>query len=156
MIVLQYDGACIKCGQKLERGQWALYGRGVGILCLDCHVTKFGDKALVAKYLKSRDLKQIINALTVEADRLAEKVEAFQGYEKLIALYENQKRMTELVTKYLTEKIAQPDEREAFGEILLCKKEAEERIKDMEEYLKRLMDRKKLKWIKKTSEAQEA
>jgi len=89
LIVLKYDGKCLRCGNEVKAGNWALYGRGVGVVCMDCYIERIGDKALVAKYLKIREFKQVEKALKSECERLAQDLEDY----RLIA------RMKELETK---------------------------------------------------------
>jgi hypothetical protein len=155
LIVTKYDGVCLKCGNKIEKGSWALYGKDVGLICLDDWIQKLGDKAIVAKYLKMRDLKITINALTKEADRLAEKVEAFKAVEKLEALYQRQDKMTELATKYLMERnLSTPEEKELFDSMVREKLLAEQALTDVQEFIKQFVERKK--WIRRAEQKTEA
>lgn len=154
LIVTKYDGVCLKCGQKIDTGSWALYGKDVGLVCLDDWIQKLGDKAVVAKYLKMRELKITIVALTKEADRLAEKVEAFKGVEKQEALFQRTDKMVELVTKYLSEPhLATSDEKELLSEIAKQKLLTEQALLDIQEYIKIVVERKK--WIRKATEQTE-
>lgn len=154
LIVTQYDGSCLKCGHKVERGSFVWYGKGVGLVCLDCWIEKLGDKAVVAKYLKMRELKITIVALTKEADRLAEKVEAFKAVDKLEALYEKIDRIIELERKFLTEKIGTPEEKQVWDELVRMKLEGKEALRDVREFLRQFVERKK--WIRRATEQTEA
>jgi hypothetical protein len=152
LIVLRYDGHCLKCGEKVEHGNWALYGRGVGIICMDCYVGKIGDRALIAKYLKMREYEKIKKALQNEVERLADKVEVFQAGEKLQALSEQWEKLTKLVQDYLTTGLGRPEEKELFEEIIREKVITEALIRDVEDFIKRYVQTRK--WTKKTQKTE--
>jgi len=152
-ILTAYDGTCIKCKEHIEKGSWALYGKGIGLVCLDCYIQKLGDKTLVAKYLKNRELERVKNVLSDEADRLASKVESYRSVEKLDALIQEQNKTVDLVKQYLTEKIGTPDEKKALEEILQQKGITEKIIWDMEKFVRDYL--KNRKWIKKSQKQRE-
>jgi len=83
LIVLRYPAECKRCQKHIDAGDWALYGRGFGAICMDCYVERIGDRALVAKFLKMREYKRIVKALKAEAERLAIKVETGQVVEHI-------------------------------------------------------------------------
>lgn len=148
LIVLKYDGKCLKCNNKVAAGNWAYYGRGVGIVCLDCSVLKgHGDKALVAKYLKSREFAHLIKSLRSEADRLADKVEIFTMGDKLASWKKKSLEVKELVFKYLTELQGTDRERQVLEEIARQSKREDELLRDIESFFERHIKIKK--WKKK-------
>lgn len=156
MIVTQYPGHCLKCGHDIASGSWALYGKGVGLICLDCFVLKIGDKALIAKYLKTRELRQIIAALQVEADRLAEKVENYNVIEKQEAILEQQEKLTKLAMDFLTHKIGTPQEKEALEEILRQNEKGKQLINDIETFITQYVKLRKKPFKKRFEKEEEA
>lgn len=74
LILLKYPARCLKCNCELPAQTWAMYGKGVGAVCLDCFIEKLGDKAIVKKVMRLKELKWTIKALeqqlTVKTDEL--------------------------------------------------------------------------------------
>jgi hypothetical protein len=153
LIVTQYDGTCIKGHEHIEKGSWALYGKGIGLVCLDCYVQKLGDKTLIAKYLKNRDLDRITRTLQEEADRLAGKVESYQSVEKLDLLITQQNKTMEIVKQYLTEKMGTPEEKQVLEEIIRQKTSTEKLIWDLETFVRNVL--KNRKWLRRVEKQQE-
>jgi len=151
LLITKYTGVCIKCRHEVEKGSWALYGKGVGIICLDCYISKLGDKALLAKFLKNRELDRIRKVLQDQTDRLAQKVEAYQGIEKLDLLVQQQDKVTKLVQEYLTAKLGSAEEKQCLEEIIRQTQVTSSLIRDMEEFIQKyLKNRKWLKQVKQT------
>lgn len=121
MIVLRYPGHCLKCQKALSPGDWALYGQGIGAICIDCFTQRIGDKALLAKYLKLREYERIINALKIEAERLAQTVEFGQIVEKIDMLHKTNKEIHRSLMDYF-QSLGEEAEREKL-DILLKKTE---------------------------------
>lgn len=63
LILLKYRARCLKCGKDLKPQTWAMYGKGVGAVCTDCFIEKLGDKGIVLKVMKLKELKWTIKAL---------------------------------------------------------------------------------------------
>lgn len=147
LIVTKYKGHCLKCTSEIETGSWALHGRGVGLICMNCYVERIGDKALVAKFLKTREFNQIIKALQTEADRLAGQVEVYKSGEKLALLTEQQGKLNRLVLDYLSSKIGSPQEKEALEEILRENSITKNLIQDIEQFIDRVIKTKKWKKV---------
>jgi len=135
LIVLKYPGKCLKHGGEVPAGTWAWYGRGVGIICLDCFVQRIGDKAVVAKYLKKREYEQVIKALKAEADNLADKVEKGQLIEKVERLYNSYQQLYEMVTKYLKEGIGTTEEKQRLEDMSRLGEEVKGLVKEISEFL---------------------
>jgi hypothetical protein len=144
LIPFKYRGSCLKCGRTVEVGEWGLWGKGVGVICMDCYVGRIGDKALVAKYLKMREYKQIIKALKNQADELADKVEDLVAGDKFVIVYEEIHKGVTKALEYLTEKLGTPKENEAFEDFLRWLEKAKKVILDIESALER-----QGYWIKK-------
>jgi hypothetical protein len=158
MIVTKFDGHCLKCNEKVPAGSWALYGKGVGLYCLDCYVQKMGDKTLVAKYLKNRELDQVSNALRKEADALAEKIEAYRGIDRQEALTTQQEKISTMVQDYLTHNIVTPQEKEALENIIRETEQGKRLHRDIEDFIRKYMNtkrwRKKLQQTEQTEDSQ--
>jgi hypothetical protein len=157
LLVTKYDGFCLKCRHEIPKGSWALYGKGVGLICLDCYIQRIGDKTLIAKYLKNRELTQITKALQDEADRLAEKVEAYRGIEKLDSLTTQEEKLHKIALEYLQTKLGTPQEKETFEEILRENEVIKHLIRDIEEFIaKYIQIRKRKKKLTETEREESA
>jgi hypothetical protein len=135
-IITKYPGHCIKCKHEIEVNSWALFGQGVGLICMDCFVLKLGDKTILVKYLKNRELDRVAKALKEECDRLAGKVETLQVLNRLDDLTTQQRTITELVREFLTNKIGSPEEKKALEEFLRELDNGKRIIMDMDEFIK--------------------
>jgi len=127
LIVLQYDATCKRCGAHIDAGNWALYGRGVGAICMDCYVERIGDKALVAKFLKMREYRHIIKALSAEAERLAGKIELG----KVAEWIEESNEKTTLIYAKLMDyfrALGTPEEKMQLEDLLRLAKEQEKTL----------------------------
>jgi len=124
LIVLNYPAKCLKCKEPIQTGEWALWGRGIGAICLDCYVSRIGNKALVALYLKKKTMKRIIKALQEEADRLSVKVEMFSLGEKIEVWGQESRDVHKLIMDFFKTRIGTDKEKETLEEILrVCRKE---------------------------------
>jgi len=144
LIVLKYDGKCLRCKAEVKAGNWALYGRGVGVVCMDCYIERIGDKALVAKYLKLREWKQISKALKGECERYAQDLEDFRLFDKLKGMDETVENLNKAVMEYLAEKIGTAEEAKALEDVLRELKELRALTATIRELYKKLSKRKKL------------
>jgi len=144
LIVLQYPAKCMRCHQHIDAGNWALYGRGVGAICMDCYVERIGDKALVAKFLKMREYKQIVKALQKEAERLAVKVEVGKVAEYVEEMKEKTKIIYARLMSYFRA-MGNINERQELEELMRVIKEQEKIM----ELVKNFFERK----VKSKSEA---
>jgi DNA-directed RNA polymerase subunit RPC12/RpoP len=144
LIVLKYDGKCLRCGKEVKAGNWALYGRGVGIVCMDCYVERIGDKPLVAKYLKLREWKQILKALKGECERYAQELEDFRLFERLKGMDETVEKLNKAIMEYLRQKIGTAEEAQALEEITRQLKDLRALTATIRELYKKLSKRKKL------------
>lgn len=153
LIILKYDGTCLKCKRKVEAGSYALYGRGLGIICLDCHVERVGDRTTVAKYLRNRELDKVTSALKREADTLAEKVEVFRTIEKLENVADSSKKTEELIDKYLKSGLASREETELFLEIKEGRKKTERLNEEVRKFIERYL--RSAKWITRKKKEEE-
>jgi len=68
LILLKYPARCLKCDCELPPQTWAMYGKNVGAICLDCFIEKLGDKAIVKKVMRLKELKWTIKALERQVD----------------------------------------------------------------------------------------
>jgi hypothetical protein len=138
LMILRYPATCLKNPEHhIEAGQWALYGRGVGAVCIDCYVGKLGDKALIAKFLKSRELDQINKALLKENERLADRFEILAFGDKLEQIYTMNKEQRELIFKYIKEPFPSDQEKQAFEHIIQESQKQDEIIRDVETFLQK-------------------
>lgn len=146
-IITKFPGKCLKCGHEIPAHVPALYGKGVGLICTDCTITQIGDKALVHKYLKNRELDQIKSALIKECDELAQKIETYRVIDKLEALNNSQERTEKLISDFLTHKIGSDQENKALEDVIRINGERKRIIIDMDEFIKKYIQNKK--WRKR-------
>src|SRR4030042_641296 len=106
LIILRYATSCIKCHKPIPEGQWALYGRGIGAVCMDCYIERVGDKATVAKFLKMRELSHTVKALKSEAERLADNTEVLVFAGKLDDFLKKAQQVRDLAMQYMKEPFA--------------------------------------------------
>jgi len=153
LIILRYKANCLKCRREVSAGEYAIYGRGVGAICLDCHVQSVGDKTSVAKYLRNRELEKVYHALKRECDTLAERVEVFRTLDKFESIVEAQKSVNELIEKYLKSGLATPEEQN----LLLELKERKKSLEALEEEVRKFMEKylKDARWLKKKPRQEE-
>ena len=142
LIVLQYDATCKRCSGHIPAGNWALYGRGAGAICMDCYVERIGDKALVAKYLKMREYKQIIKALSIEAERLASKVELGKIAEYIEEMKEKSTVIYVKLMDYFRA-LGNPNEKQELEELLRVTKEQDKTIELVNNFFERHLKKKK-------------
>lgn len=142
-IITKYPGKCLKCGHDIEVNSWAMFGRGVGLICMDCLVLKLGDKTIVAKYLKNRELERVAKVLKEECDHLAGKVEELQILNKAEDLKNQQEQAIKTVLDFLTHNIGTPEENKALEEFLRQLKDGKRIIMDMDEFIKNFVRNRK-------------
>lgn len=144
LIVLKYSGYCLnpKCKRKVEVGEWAYYGRGVGIICLDCFIERLGDKAVIAKYMKMRELRHMIKVFQAELGRLADKLDIYATADKLDELHKQATELKNLCFRYLKECVGRPEEQKALEEVIRATQKELEMLHNMEEFFAKRLKRK--------------
>jgi len=145
LIVLRYATSCIKCHKPIPDGQWALYGRGIGAVCMDCYIERVGDKATVAKFLKMRELSHVVKALKSEADRLADKTEVLVFADKLSELIKKDQELRELVMTYLRQPFVKDEERQILEDILRTETDEQTLLNDVAAFFEKRIKPKK--WL---------
>lgn len=125
LIPLKYAGKCLKCQKEQPVGSWAMWGRGVGIICMDCYVQKFGDKSTAKLVMRLKEIKWKIQAVQKELDEKAEQLRKFNFYEVINKMHEGYREIYKLTMEYLKAGFSKPEEeKEALDEIeRLCKKQ---------------------------------
>lgn len=155
-IVTKYPGKCLKCGHNIEPNSWALYGKGVGLVCMDCYVEKLGDKSLIAKYIKNRELDRVAKALKEECDKLAGRVEELRVLNKLEDLKNQQEQAIKTIMDFLTHRIGSTEENKILEELARQLKDGERIIRDMDDFVQNFIrNRKWRKQIAQQTQEQE-
>jgi len=80
-IITKYKGKCSKCGNLIDVGERALYGRtkeGSILICLDCQIGSESDKTIVKRLLKLRKLDREIKALQNQKEQLLREYEELE------------------------------------------------------------------------------
>jgi len=148
LIVLRYPAKCLKCKKQLEQGSWAWWGRGVGVICTDCEVMKYGDKAIVRKLIKLKELQWQIKSLDKELDVKAEQFKEFNFYEILQKMHQGNSETHKMVMEYLRTSFEKPeDEKKALDEIGRLSEQQGKIIQEMELFMKQPFKKKKKKKV---------
>lgn len=144
LIVLKYSGYCLnpKCKRKVDVGEWAYYGRGVGIICLDCFIERLGDKTVIAKYMKMRELKHSIKVFQAELDNLADKLDIYATADKLDQLHKEAVELKKFCMRYLKEAIGRPEEQKALEDVIRATNDMVAILRAMEEFFEKRLKRK--------------
>jgi len=149
-IITKFPGKCLKCGHDVPVNSWAMYGKGVGLVCLDCVVLKLGDKTLVTKYLKNRELERVWKSLKEECDGLAGQVEQLQILNKAEDLKNQQEETIKLIRSFLTTNMGTDQEREALDVFLRQLEDGKRIIRDLDIFIKNYVRNRK--WRKQIRE----
>ena len=121
LIPLRYESKCLHCKKLLEVGSWAYWGRGTGVICLDCFATRYGNKAIANLTVKEKELRHAIKALTQEIDEKAGQLRNFNFYEIIERLYQENQETIKLANQFLKEDFDKPDKADATLEQLIAK-----------------------------------
>lgn len=143
LIVLRYPANCLRCKGKISAGEWALYGRGVGAVCIDCYVERIGDKALIAKYLKLREWKQILKAVKAECEKFAQRLEGYQLTDKVRILETQFNDLNAETIKYLKEKIGTAEESKALENVVRATEKLKQTINEVRAFFEKLLKQRK-------------
>ena len=114
LISLRYETSCLLCRKKLEVGAYAMYARGTGAICIDCHQKRYGDKGSVRKYMKVIELEYTLKNLKIQCDEKAEQLRTFSLYEKIQELYDGDIKIRTLLYQFLREGFADPEQRKVL------------------------------------------
>lgn len=157
LIVLKYPANCLyHKDERIEAGQWAYYGSGVGAICLDAFIERLGDKAIVRKYLKNRELERTHKFLKAECNRLADRLETFEIGDKALVALRQVELEHDLAMRYFKEGLGTPEEKEFLEDLMRSNKKTKEIIRDVEDYLQKMLRLKKWKRKRKDQQTTEA
>lgn len=147
LILLRYPATCKKCDKKLDAGQWALWGKGFGAICLDCYIRRIGDKTLITKELKVRQLKHMKKALETEIEGLFSKYTDFSAFQEIDQTGKLISELHSIIMNYLKAGIASQEEMKVLEEVLTFISDAKVRLADIADWLmKPKKKKKKLKY----------
>lgn len=128
-IILKFDGKCLKCGHDVKAGEPAMWGQGVGIICMDCQIVHgLGDKAIIKKYLKMRRMAEATHYFQAEVERLADKVEIGQLTEKIEKADEKITAVRDLVKEYTQQSFTSDEEKQKLEEVHKAAEELREEL----------------------------
>lgn len=143
LILLRYPATCKKCSQDLDAGSWALWGRGFGAICVDCYIRRIGDKTLITKELKVRQLKYLKKSLEDEIDALFGKYNKFSAYHEIDKTMKLMEETKGIIMNYLKEGVATDQEKTILEEVLKFVNDRKLRLQDIADWLMRPKKRKK-------------
>lgn len=101
LILLKYPARCLKCDCELPPQTWAMYGKGVGAVCLDCFIEKLGDKAIVKKVMRLKELKWTIKALEKELELKSDELRKLNFLEVIVKMRDGYGEIHKLILEYL-------------------------------------------------------
>lgn len=110
LILLRYPARCLKCGKDLPKNTWAMWGKGVGAICTDCLIEKLGDKAIVKKIMKLKELQWAIKAFEKTLHEKTEQLRQFNFYEVIDQMHKGYGEIHKLIMEYLKTGFEKPDE----------------------------------------------
>jgi hypothetical protein len=144
LIIFRYPAKCLHCGQEIKTGEWAYWGRGVGAICLDCSVQKYGTKGQVRLTIMLKEMKWQKKALEQEIEQLAQKYRSLSFLEILEKQHQTFTTLADLVTKWLTGGYKPPqEERKLFEDIQKALKDNSDAIHTTSEFMKVPLRKKK-------------
>lgn len=118
LILLKYPTRCLKCGCDLPAQTWAMYGKGVGAVCVDCFIEKLGDKAIVKKVMRLKELKWTIKALEKQVDLKSDELRKLDFLEVIVTMRNGYGEIHKLVMEYLKTGFEKPErEKKAMDEL---------------------------------------
>jgi len=96
LIVTKFKSKCVKCGREIEKGENALWVKGLGVICLECSIPH--DRSLLSKYIKVKELERVKKMLSEECDKLYKRYSELQV---TIQFYELIRDFEEKLKNYL-------------------------------------------------------
>jgi len=118
LILLKYPARCLKCDCELPPQTWAMYGKGVGAICLDCFIEKLGDKAIVKKVMRLKELKWTIKALERQLELKSDELRKLNFLEIIDNMWKGYGEIHKLVLEYLKTGFDKSDkEKKALDEL---------------------------------------
>jgi len=109
LIILRYPAKCLKCGCELPPNTWAMYGKGVGAVCLDCFIEKLGDKAIVKKIMKLKELKFMLKALQKQVDQKSDELRKLNFLEIIEGMWKGDGELHKLVVDFMKAGFDKPE-----------------------------------------------
>jgi len=118
LILLKYPARCLKCGKDLPPQTWAMYGKGVGAVCVNCFIEKLGDKAIVMKVMRLKELKWTMKALERQVELKSDELRKLDFLEVIVKMRNGYGEIHKLVLEYLKTGFDKSDkEKEALDEL---------------------------------------
>ena len=146
LILLRYPADCKKCNKNLEAGTWALWGRGFGAICLDCYIKRIGDKTLITKELKVRQLKHMKKSLEEEIEGMFAKYSDYSAFQEIDKTGQLIQELHDIIMDYLKQNIGSPEEIKILEEVLKFINDAKTRLADIADWLMKPKKKKKVKY----------
>lgn len=137
LILLKYHTKCLKCGSDLPPQTWAMYGKGVGAICTECFIERLGDKGIVQKFMKMKELNWTMKALQKQCEEKADLLREFSFFETLQALHDKVSQYHKLIMEYLKTGFEKPKkESEVFDQADILAKKLLAIIQEAELFMK--------------------
>lgn len=87
-----------------------MYGKGVGAVCVDCFIEKLGDKAIVKKVMRLKELKWTIKALEKQLDQKTDELKKLNFLEIIVDMRTGYGEIRKLIMEYMKTGFEKPEE----------------------------------------------
>lgn len=135
-ICLKYRGACRICKKDLKVGDYAMWGRGAGAVCLECHAKRYGAIGSVRKYMKSMELSFTLKNLKIQCDEKALELRKWNLYEKMQELFNRDSELSKLLFLYLRERFADEEGKKTLEDVKELIDDQNKLIHDVDMFLR--------------------
>ncbi|MDH5481579.1 MAG: hypothetical protein OEY22_01675 [Candidatus Bathyarchaeota archaeon] len=137
LIVFRYPAPCLDCKREIKTGEWGYWGRGIGAICIDCSVKRYGTKAQAKLVIMVKTLQWQKQALTTEIDELAERYRKLNFYEILERMHLGSEDLQKLVSEYLKTNFQKPEqETKILEELALLIEKMSSTLNDAHKFMK--------------------
>lgn len=134
-IPLKYPGRCLKCQRNVEQGEWAYWGRGVGVICTDCFSERHGDRATAKLVVKRKEEEFAVKVLKKRVDVLADKFRDFNYWEILQELRDKAASWGKLLDTFFRYYKGTPEEEAKYEELRKAKDELLKVVEENREFM---------------------
>jgi hypothetical protein len=136
LIPLKFSGKCIlHPNETIEAGHWAFYAKGIGVICPDGFIEKFGAKTEIKMLLKKRHLERTISFLEQKLNELAGKVEKHEEHETVEKIYTMVSEFHKISMEYYRRGLGTPDENKIVSQIISLSQKIYDALEDWRAYI---------------------
>jgi hypothetical protein len=167
LIKTKYPGkcigeSCIRKDRSILAGEFAYYGKGVGLMCIECNdkLEDGGDKDLVKKRLRLRYYERLLKQVKEQVDVKLQELEVLQLPEKASSIIEIDKKLAITMDEYIRKEIdpnledpqAHKEKVKLLDTVIATHMDAERAVKDVNLLLEQTLKKKRRKPIEVPAE----